>query len=79
MDVDHNDPYVPLVKKMRKYDFEKSSVSLMQETLKQYDCVIVSTDHSWRDHRFIDEHASLVVDTRNAFKGVSQNGNVVKA
>ncbi len=78
-DVDYNDPYVPQMKKMRKYDFKKNSVALTQETLKQYDCVVISTDHSCYDYRFIAECASLVVDTRNAMKGVSQNGNVVKA
>jgi UDP-N-acetyl-D-glucosamine dehydrogenase len=78
-DVDYNDPYVPQMKKMRKYDFKKNSVALTQETLRQYDCVVISTDHSCYDYQFIAAHASLVVDTRNAMKGVSQNGNVVKA
>ncbi len=54
---------------------KKSSVSLMLEN--RHDCVGI--DHSWYDWRFVAEHASLVVNTRNAFKGVSQNGNVVKA
>ncbi len=78
-DVDYNDPYVPQMKKMRKYDFKKSSVPLTQETLSQYDCVVISTDHSSYDYRFIADYSSLIVDTRNAMKGVSQNDKVVKA
>ncbi len=78
-DVDYNDPYVPQMKKMRKYDFKKSSIPVTEETLKQYDCIVISTDHSCYDYRLIADHASLIVDTRNAMKGVSQNGRVVKA
>ncbi len=78
-DVDYNDPYVPQMTKMQKYDFKKSSASLTLETLNRYDCVVISTDHSCYDYQVIAEHASLVVDTRNAMKGLLQNGNVVKA
>jgi UDP-N-acetyl-D-glucosamine dehydrogenase len=78
-EVDYNDPYVPKTKKMRKYDLNKSSVPLTRESLKQYDCVVISTNHSSYDYPFIAEHAALVVDTRNAISGSMHNGNVVKA
>ncbi len=78
-DVDYNDPYVPQMRKMRKYDFKKSSVPLTQETLKQYDCVVVSTDHSSYDYEFIVNNAALIVDTRNATRNINANGKVVKA
>ncbi len=77
-EVDYNDPYVQQMKKMRKYDFKKNSVPLTQETLKQYDCVVISTDHSSYDYQFIIDHALLVVDTRNAIQGANRS-NVVKA
>jgi len=79
--VDFNDPYIPRTKKMRKYDLKKSSVPLTEETLKSYDCVVVATDHSCYDYKFILDHSQLVVDTRNAMNGVVKKGqsNLVKA
>jgi UDP-N-acetyl-D-glucosamine dehydrogenase len=78
-EVDYNDPYVPQMKKMRKYDFKKSSVPLTKETLKQYDCVLISTDHSSYDYELIVKNSSLVVDTRNITRNIKNNGNVVRA
>lgn len=77
--VDFNDPYIPRTKKMRHYDLKKNSVPLSKESLKKYDCVIIATDHSCYDYEFILKHALLVVDTRNATKGIKNKGNVVKA
>lgn len=79
--VDFNDPYIPRTKKMRMYDLKKSSVPLTAENLKHYDCVIIATDHSCYDYQFILNHASLVVDTRNATNGSHKNGRceLVKA
>jgi UDP-N-acetyl-D-glucosamine dehydrogenase len=77
--VDFNDPYIPRTKKLRKYDLKKESVPLTDKTLKNYDCVVVATDHSCYDYDFILKHASLVVDTRNAANGCKHNGNLVKA
>jgi UDP-N-acetyl-D-glucosamine dehydrogenase len=42
---------------------------------------VISTDHSSYDYSFIAKHSRLVVDTRNAMKGVSGSarGNIIKA
>jgi UDP-N-acetyl-D-glucosamine dehydrogenase len=77
--VDFNDPYIPKTKKMRKYDLRKNSVPLMEKTLRTYDCVVIATDHSCYDYELITKHSSLVVDTRNALKGLKNNGKLVKA
>lgn len=77
--VDYNDPYIPRTGRMRRYDLKKESVPLTKESLKKYDCVVVATDHSCYDYRFIASNASLVVDTRNAVNGLGRNGNVVRA
>ncbi len=75
--VDYNDPYVPKTHKMRHYDLKMSSVPLTEKNLKKYDCVVISTDHSSYDYDydydydFIAKHSRLVIDTRNAMKGVS--------
>jgi UDP-N-acetyl-D-glucosamine dehydrogenase len=40
------------------------------DNLGQYDAVVIVTDHSSYNYRAIVEHAQLVVDTRNATKGI---------
>jgi len=79
--VDYNDPFIPKLPPTRKYKFEMSSVELTPENLDSYDLVLLSTNHSGYDYKFIHEHAKLIVDTRNAFEkaGVDVNGKVNKA
>ncbi|PID61578.1 MAG: UDP-N-acetyl-D-glucosamine dehydrogenase [Ignavibacteriae bacterium] len=67
-EVDFNDPYVPKLYKMRKYDYTMESVELTEENLKAYDLVILSTDHSDYDYQFIADNSKLILDTRNAFE-----------
>ena len=43
------------------------SVDLTEENIKKYDVLVVSTDHSNYDYKFIAEKAKLIVDSRNAF------------
>jgi len=38
--------------------------------LGQYDCVLIVTDHSDYDYGKIVQEAKLVVDTRNATRGI---------
>jgi UDP-N-acetyl-D-glucosamine dehydrogenase len=71
--VDYHDPYCPHLGKMRRYDFQLSSVELTAETLPQYDAVLIATDHSCCDYEFIVRHARLVVDSRNATRDVLHN------
>jgi UDP-N-acetyl-D-glucosamine dehydrogenase len=40
------------------------------ENLGQYDCIVIVTDHSSYNYVEIVEQANLVVDTRNATKGI---------
>ncbi|MEW6417640.1 MAG: nucleotide sugar dehydrogenase [Nitrospirota bacterium] len=79
--VDYNDPYVARTHKMRHYDLKMSSVPLTEKNLKKYDCVVISTDHSSYDYGFIARHSRLVIDTRNAMKGISGStkGKIIKA
>jgi UDP-N-acetyl-D-glucosamine dehydrogenase len=66
--VSYNDPYFPTVGKGRKYDLQMKCVPL--ENLGQYDCVLIVTDHSDYDYARIVREAQLVVDTRNATRGI---------
>ena len=67
-EVDFNDPYVPKLYKMRKYDYTMESVEISAEKLKEYDLVVLSTDHSDYDYQFIADNSKLILDTRNAFE-----------
>ncbi len=79
-EVYYSDPYVPVLFKTRKYDYELNSVDISSESIKEYDLVVVSTDHSDFDYRMIAENAKLIIDTRNAFQSRSINsGNIYKA
>ena len=40
------------------------------DDLGSYDCVVIVTDHSTYDYPAIVRDAQLVVDTRNATKGI---------
>jgi UDP-N-acetyl-D-glucosamine dehydrogenase len=66
--VSYHDPYFPFIGKGRKYDLQMKRTEL--EKLGQYDCIVIVTDHSDYDYKKIVGEAQLVVDTRNATKGI---------
>jgi UDP-N-acetyl-D-glucosamine dehydrogenase len=66
--VSYHDPYFPMIGKGRKYDLQMKRTEL--ERLGQYDCIVIVTDHSDYDYEKIVGEAQLVVDTRNATKGI---------
>ena len=63
--VDYSDPYVSC---LRVDGFVKKSIQLTPETVKQYDLVVLVTDHSCFDYEMIQRSANLIFDTRNSFK-----------
>jgi UDP-N-acetyl-D-glucosamine dehydrogenase len=67
--VSYHDPYFPFIGKGRKYDLQMKRSEL--KNLGEYDCVVIVTDHSDYDYRHIVAEAQLVVDTRNATKGIA--------
>jgi UDP-N-acetyl-D-glucosamine dehydrogenase len=71
----YNDPYHPTVGRGRHYNLNMTSTPL--ENLGQYDCVLIVTDHSDYDYKTIVAESKLVVDSRNATKGISAP-NVVR-
>ncbi len=66
--VSYNDPYFPFVGRGRKYDLQMKCSPL--DNLGQYDCVLIVTDHSDYDYKKIVSEAKLVVDSRNATRGI---------
>ena len=66
--VAYNDPYFPTVGRGRHYDLNMANTPL--DNLAQYDAVVIVTDHSDYDYKAIVEQSQLIVDTRNATKGI---------
>ncbi len=64
----YNDPYHPTVGRGRHYNLNMSSTPLTD--LEQYDCVLIVTDHTDYDYQDIVNRSKLVIDTRNATKGI---------
>jgi UDP-N-acetyl-D-glucosamine dehydrogenase len=69
--VSYNDPYFPFVGRGRKYDLQMKCSKL--DNLGQYDCVLIVTDHSDYDYKKIVNEAKLVVDSRNATRGIKSD------
>ena len=66
--VDYHDPHVPVAEPVRKHDLGMRSVDLDAESIRSYDCVLISTNHSTVDYAMIASEARLVVDTRDAMR-----------
>jgi UDP-N-acetyl-D-glucosamine dehydrogenase len=78
-DVSYNDPWIPKLKPTRKYQFTKQSVPVEPQILADMDAVIIVTDHSAYDYPEIVKHARLVVDTRNATRGIDEGRDKIMA
>ena len=69
----YHDSFVRRLHKMRNYDFSAlSSKKLSEEFLREQDAVVIATDHTDIDYQWIVDHASLVIDTRNATKDIEE-------
>lgn len=70
-DLTYHDPYVPSLPSMRHHQLPAmNSCALTPDYLAQQDVVLISTDHDGVDYALIAEHASLVIDTRNAMSEI---------
>ncbi len=67
-EVVYNDPYFPTVGRGRHYSLNMTCTPLTH--LGDYDCVLIMTDHTDYDYKDIVRRAQLVVDSRNATKGI---------
>jgi UDP-N-acetyl-D-glucosamine dehydrogenase len=67
-EVSYNDPFFPSVGKGRHYDLQMMNTPL--DRIGEFDCVVIVTDHSDYDYEKIVKQAKLVVDSRNATKGI---------
>ncbi len=75
--VSYHDPYIPQV--IDEHGNRWEAVELSDQNLAESDCVVFTTNHSSLDIDRIVNRARLIVDTRNAVKGVHiEDGKVYK-
>ncbi len=71
IDVSYYDPLIPYLKindiNLKSVDIKKKGL------LEAFDCVIIATDHSDTDYKFILKNAKLIFDTRNVYKGITSS------
>ena len=64
-ELSYSDPYVPVLHLDGVDLFAKP-----EEAVSEADCAVIITDHSDFDYKALVERAPLIVDTRNALKGI---------
>ncbi|MFC1855187.1 nucleotide sugar dehydrogenase [Thermodesulfobacteriota bacterium] len=72
--VSFNDPYVG---SLDNESLNLKSLKLTEKCLKSKDCVVIATDHSDYDYKFIVKNSTIVVDARNATKNINSK-NIVR-
>ncbi len=71
--ISYSDPHVTTLPAMRSFNVPRlSSEALTPEYLSSLDCTLIATDHSAFNWADIVRHSQIVVDTRNACKGITQ-------
>lgn len=76
-EVAYSDPHVPIFPKMREHYFDLSSTPITPESLAEYDCILLATDHDKFDYNLIRECSRLIVDCRGRYKHAAKN--IIKA
>ena len=81
-DVGYYDPYVPVIRPTREHPHWAGtrSVSWDSQTVGQYDCVLIATNHKDVNYAELAAWAPCIVDSRNAMAGIATKpGQVWKA
>ena len=62
--------YDPFVDKLTYNNIDLNCLkTLTDQVIKNFDACVIITDHSNINYKLISEHSSLIIDTRNVFKG----------
>jgi UDP-N-acetyl-D-glucosamine dehydrogenase len=65
--VSYSDPYVPVAE---HGDLKLTAIPVEDAFARGIDCALITTNHAVFDYRELAERAPLIVDTRNALRGV---------
>ncbi len=76
----YHDPYIPVLKQTRKYNFKLTSTELTQSFLQTTDAVIISTAHTCINYHLLAANSSLIIDTRNCMANIpTTKAHIIKA
>ncbi len=81
-DVSYYDPFIPVITPTREHAHwtGTKSVELDEATVKEFDAVIISTNHKSVDYDKLKDWAKLIVDTRNVYNsGKVEDGKIIRA
>jgi len=73
--VSYSDPFVPSIRDHAGNTLE--SIDLNEETVKQFDLLLLATNHDAFDYELIRKHATQIVDTRGIYREAEEH--IVKA
>ena len=75
------DPYIPVVKPMREHEkwIGKNSIAWDAKALANFDAALICTAHANVDYQELVDQVRLLVDTRNATRGMSSKNRIVRA
>ena len=65
--IEYSDPFFPEFPKMRKHTFNLKSIKLNKKNIKDFDAVILATDHDAFDYELIEKFSNLIIDTRGKY------------
>lgn len=80
-EVSYFDPHIPVIGPTREYVRWQGmkSVSWSRETIAAADAVVISTNHKAFNLRELADWATLVIDTRDAMRGIASAASTVRA
>jgi UDP-N-acetyl-D-glucosamine dehydrogenase len=76
-EIAYSDPHVPVFPKMREHRFDLESTELTDKSIASYDLLLLATNHSAFDYKFIQKYAQVIVDTRGVYR--DRLSNVIKS
>lgn len=72
--VSYHDPYITSIKGMRNYPgLVLHSTPLEEALLNSQNCVLIITDHSSIDYKWVLDNSELIIDTRNSLPGFNSD------
>ena len=65
--VQYSDPHVPKFPRMREHHYDMQSIELSDAAFREFDLVLLATDHDTFDYDQIKAHSNIIVDTRGRY------------
>ena len=71
--VEYHDPFVPVIQNLRNHDISMRSIKITPKKIKEFDVIILVTDHDNLNYKSLEKHSNLLVDTRGVLNKNSSN------